>query len=52
MLWFAATDAHVVEEFARNDPYVIHGLVRAWKVRPWTTVIGAQAHAPVHPQGD
>jgi uncharacterized protein YciI len=30
----------VVEEFVRNDPYVIHGLVTRWEVRAWAVVIG------------
>jgi uncharacterized protein YciI len=28
------------EEFAESDPYVLHRLVRAWRVRLWTTVAG------------
>jgi uncharacterized protein YciI len=27
--------------FAASDPYVLHGLVRSWRVRPWVTVAGA-----------
>lgn len=42
-LLFRAESKEVVEEFARNDPYVIHGLATTWRVREWTTVIGAQA---------
>jgi uncharacterized protein YciI len=30
----------VVERFARQDPYVVHGLVTGWTVRPWNVVIG------------
>ena len=30
----------MAEDFARNDPYVVHGLVARWEVRPWTVVIG------------
>ena len=26
--------------FARQDPYVVNGLVTSWRVRAWTTVIG------------
>ena len=40
LLVFRAPDASPVEAFARNDPYVIHGLVTRWRVRPWTVVIG------------
>jgi uncharacterized protein YciI len=41
LLVFRAPDASVVEDFARNDPYVTNGLVQRWDVRPWTVVIGA-----------
>src|ERR1700676_905607 len=30
------------EAFARQDPYVINGLVKNWKVRGWTVVVGYQ----------
>ncbi|KRG38066.1 hypothetical protein ARC20_15630 [Stenotrophomonas panacihumi] len=49
VLLFQGEDASVAEEFARNDPYVRAGLVREWKVRPWTTVVGKQAATPVKP---
>jgi uncharacterized protein YciI len=41
VLVFRGEDASVVERFAREDPYVQNGLVVAWRVRPWTVVIGA-----------
>ena len=34
-------DPAVIEAFAAADPYVRHGLVTDWSVRPWTVVIGA-----------
>ncbi len=40
LLVFRAVDRSVVEDFARNDPYVINGLVTRWEVRPWTVVVG------------
>jgi len=40
LLVFRAEDRSVAESFARNDPYVINGLVKRWEVRPWTVVIG------------
>ena len=40
LIVFRAADASVVEEFARNDPYVLNGLVTRWEARPWTVVIG------------
>jgi uncharacterized protein YciI len=46
LLVFRANDRNVAESFARNDPYVINGLVRRWEVRPWTVVIGNSDPAP------
>lgn len=28
------------EAFVLADPYVLNGVVKRWRVRPWTTVIG------------
>ncbi len=30
-----------VEEFVQKDPYVAGGLVTAWRIRPWTVVVGS-----------
>lgn len=49
VLLFQGDDPAVAERFARADPYVLNGLVREWKVRRWTTVVGEQAAAPVRP---
>jgi hypothetical protein len=35
-----ATDRAVA--FAKADPYVRNGLVKAWRVRKWMTVIGGE----------
>ena len=40
LLIFRASSPSVAESFARNDPYVLNGLVLRWEVRPWTVVIG------------
>lgn len=40
LLVFRVRERSVVEDFARNDPYVTNGLVTRWEVRPWTVVIG------------
>src|SRR5687768_3359913 len=40
LLAFRASDSSVVEDFARNDPYVTNGLVTRWEVRSWAVVIG------------
>ena len=47
VLLFRAPDKSVVEDFARQDPYVINGLVTRWRVREWTTVAGDGATTPV-----
>lgn len=40
LLVFRAPAKAVVEEFIKQDPYVINGLVTRWEIRPWTVVIG------------
>ena len=40
LLVFRTADRSPVEAFARNDPYVMNGLVTRWEVRPWAVVIG------------
>lgn len=49
MLLFQGDSPAAAEEFARADPYVHHGLVVSWRVRPWTTVVGDAAATPVRP---
>jgi uncharacterized protein YciI len=50
ILLFQGPSPEVAEEFVKRDPYVRNGLVRSWRVRPWTTVVGAQASTPVRPE--
>jgi uncharacterized protein YciI len=47
VLLFKADLPTVVESFAKADPYVTNGLVKAWRVREWTTVVGRDAATPV-----
>jgi uncharacterized protein len=47
VLLFQGDSPAVAETFARTDPYVLNGLVTNWRVREWTTVIGAGAAAPI-----
>ncbi len=49
VLLFQADAPDLVEAFARSDPYVQQGLVVRWRVRPWLTVAGALAAAPLAP---
>ena len=46
---FRGDSPAAAEAFARTDPYVHHGLVTAWRIRPWTTVVGVEASNPVRP---
>jgi uncharacterized protein YciI len=45
-LVFHAKDQSVAEDFARNDPYVVNGLVKHWKVRRWNVVVADQPISP------
>jgi uncharacterized protein YciI len=47
VLLFWGDSPAVAEKFAAADPYVRHGLVIRWRVRPWTTVVGEDAAMPV-----
>ncbi|HEX7087950.1 MAG TPA: YciI-like protein [Vicinamibacterales bacterium] len=47
LLLFKGESPAAAEAFARADPYVRNGLVRSWRVREWTTVVGADAATPV-----
>lgn len=47
VLLFRGESPAVAERFAAADPYVRNGLVTRWRVREWTTVIGALAEVPV-----
>jgi uncharacterized protein YciI len=47
VLLFQGDSPAVAERFAAADPYVKNGLVKSWRVRPWTTVVGKDASTPV-----
>ena len=47
VLLFKGSSPAVAEGFAKNDPYVLNGLVARWRVREWTTVIGELAENPL-----
>jgi uncharacterized protein len=49
MLLFKAESAKVIEDFVALDPYVKNGLVTRWRIRPWNTVAGDWATAPIRP---
>ena len=39
-LLFKANDPSVPKRFAQEDPYVKNGVVKDWRVRIWTVVVG------------
>ena len=43
VLLFRADSDAVAQTFAEGDPYVASGLVTAWQVREWMTVVGPEA---------
>ena len=49
ILLFRGDSPAAAEGFARTDPYVTNGLVKEWRVREWTTVVGADAQVPLPP---
>jgi uncharacterized protein YciI len=49
ILLFKGETPAVAERFAAVDPYVKNGLVKKWRVRPWTTVVGDMASSRVFP---
>ena len=50
VLLFRGASPAAAEAFAMADPYVLNGLVKQWRVRPWTTVIGKDAEVKLAPQ--
>ncbi|MBZ5513126.1 MAG: YciI family protein [Acidobacteriia bacterium] len=47
VLLFKGDSPEVAEKFARADPYVTSGVVKRWRVREWTTVVGEDAATPI-----
>jgi uncharacterized protein YciI len=47
ILVFKGDSPAVAEKFAAADPYVRNGLVKRWRVREWTTVVGDDAATPL-----
>lgn len=47
VLLFQGDSPAAAEAFAQGDPYVLGGIVARWRVREWTTVVGAGAAVPL-----
>lgn len=41
MLIFKTDQRALVENFAKNDPYVLHGVVKHWGISLWKVVMGS-----------
>ena len=46
ILIFSGAHPGAAEEFAKNDNYVKNGLIKNWRVRKWTTVVGEGSSPP------
>ena len=42
LLIFKTDDPLDAENFAKNDPYIVNGLISKWSVKEWVVVIGNQ----------
>jgi uncharacterized protein YciI len=51
VLLFSVESVEQVEKYAREDPYVVNGLVTRWHVREWATVVGKDAIMPLGKPG-
>jgi uncharacterized protein YciI len=43
VLLFRGASPAGAERFANSDPYVTNGVVKSWRIREWTTVVGDEA---------
>ena len=43
VILFSGDSPATAEAFAKSDPYVVNGVVKSWRVREWTTVVGEDA---------
>ena len=41
VLAFKVDERATIEQFVERDPYVVNGLVTAWRIREWTVVVGS-----------
>jgi uncharacterized protein YciI len=48
VILFQADSPALVDQFAASDPYVLNGVIKKWRVREWSTVVGngAQVKLP------
>jgi uncharacterized protein len=51
LIIFHCTEKSIAEDFARRDPCVVNGLVKKWRVHPWTVVVGNTSETSSPPSG-
>jgi len=49
VLLFNGDSPVVAEKFVKADPYVKNGLIKEWRIREWTTVVGENCTTPIRP---
>jgi hypothetical protein len=49
VLIYQGASREEAERFVARDPYVRNGLMKSCSIRPWATVVGDLAQAPVRP---
>jgi uncharacterized protein YciI len=49
VLLFRGETPAVAGNFAKDDPYVKNGVVKTWRVREWTTVVGPYSAIVIDP---
>ena len=49
LLVFQSDSPKTAEDFAKTDPYVLNDVIKSWRVREWTTVVGDNASVRVDP---
>ena len=52
LIIFRGPSPEAAASFAQADPYVRNGLVKHWKVRPWSVVVGNDLPSATSPTGD
>jgi uncharacterized protein len=52
LIVFRSPSPDAASAFAERDPYVRYGLVKHWKVRPWSVVVGNDSPASQSTTGD
>jgi uncharacterized protein len=43
VILFRGDSPAAAEKFATSDPYVTNGVIKSWRVREWSTVVGSDA---------